>query len=146
VPILRWLVLLVTLALTVYLFVVFSRSASVYCSRHNQSNSHDPGSLAADGNYLSDNDCSGSSFLPSRLMAESGAGWFGFNWWSFYSATAKTVRVRLTTAALQQERDPENVGQTTGVSGASNLLPVIDLLKQVQERRQPRTSWYRANS
>jgi len=36
----------------------------IYCSRHNQSNSHDPGSLAADGNYHPDNDCSGSSFLP----------------------------------------------------------------------------------
>lgn len=34
-----------------------------------------------------------------------------------------------------QERDPENVGQVTGVSGASNLAPSNpDLLKQVQER------------
>jgi len=53
------------LALTVYLFVVvFSRSASnVYCSKHNQSNSHDPGSFGADGNHLSSgNDCRSSFF------------------------------------------------------------------------------------
>ena len=34
-----------------------------------------------------------------------------------------------------QERDPENVGQTTGVSGASNLAPSNpDLLKRIEER------------
>lgn len=34
----------------------------------------------------------------------------------------------------EQERDPENIGQTTGVSGASNLAPSNpDLLKRINE-------------
>lgn len=50
----------------------------------------------------------------------------------YFQGRPSTTNYSSFTAA---ERDPKNVGQTTGVSGASNLAPSNpDLLKQVQER------------
>ena len=50
----------------------------------------------------------------------------------YFQGRPSTTKYSSFTAA---ERDPKNVGQTTGVSGASNLAPSNpDLLKQVQER------------
>ena len=50
----------------------------------------------------------------------------------YFQGRPSTTNYSSFTAA---ERNPKNVGQTTGVSGASNLAPSNpDLLKQVQER------------